>query len=61
MRKMLRRLPVKTRLPLEAWLLAGAVTLFSVTSSVVQYSHQWSLQAAKEATTHIASLVVLRW
>ncbi len=60
MLKMLRRLPLKTRLPLEAWLLAGAVSIFSLTGSLVQHSDQWSLQATKEATTHFASLTAFR-
>jgi hypothetical protein len=31
--KMLGRVPVKSRLPVEAWLIAAAVTLYSLVSS----------------------------
>lgn len=31
-----KSIPVKTRLPLGAWVLFGLVTLFSLTSSLVQ-------------------------
>jgi hypothetical protein len=35
MSKMTAGVPVKTRLPLTAWVLAGVVTLFSMASSLV--------------------------
>ena len=34
MRKIAGSLPVKTRVPLAAWVLAGLVTLFSMVSSL---------------------------
>ena len=34
MPRIVETLPVKTRLPLEAWALAGLVTLFSLVTSV---------------------------
>lgn len=33
-----KTIPVRTRLPLAAWVLAGVVTLFSLASSLVQGS-----------------------
>ncbi len=33
-----KTIPVRTRLPLSAWVLAGLVTLFSLTSTLVQGS-----------------------
>jgi hypothetical protein len=56
MLKMLRRLPVKTRLPVEAWLLAGVVTLYSLATSVAHLSEK-NLQAAAPTVAKFASLV----
>jgi len=35
MARIVQSLPVKTRLPLEAWALAGLVTLFSLVCSLI--------------------------
>jgi hypothetical protein len=56
MLKMLRRLPVKTRLPMEAWLLAGVVTLYSLATSLAQLSDT-NLQAAGPTVAKFASLM----
>jgi hypothetical protein len=34
-----KSIPVKTRLPLSAWVVFGVVTLFSLASTLVQGSH----------------------
>jgi hypothetical protein len=47
-------LPVKTRLPFAAWVLAGLVTLFSLVSSLTQVSGPM-VQASKPATALYAS------
>ena len=47
-------LPVKTRLPFAAWVLAGLVTLFSLVTSLTQVSSPM-VQAAKPATANYAS------
>ena len=52
--KIVGTLPVKTRLPLVAWVLAGLVTLFSLVTSLTQVSGPM-VQAAKPATAHYAS------
>jgi hypothetical protein len=36
--KIVRTLPVKTHLPLKAWVLAGLVTLFSIATSLTTNS-----------------------
>ena len=47
--------PLKTRLPLAAWVIAGLVTLFSMASSVVHVApasnqtHSLSVEAAVQA------------
>jgi hypothetical protein len=51
-------LPVKTRLPFAAWVLAGLVTLFSLATSLTQVSGPM-VQAAKPATAHYASMTDL--
>ena len=56
MLKMLRRIPVKTRLPMEAWLLAGLVTLYSLASSMAHLSPS-NLQAAEPTVAKFASLM----
>ena len=38
MPRIVETLPVKTRLPLEAWALAGLVTLFSIVTTVAHMS-----------------------
>lgn len=52
--KMLRRVPVKSRLPVEAWLLAAAVTLYSLVNSQLHLTDPTTLQAG--GATHLASL-----
>lgn len=54
--KMLRRVPVKSRLPVEAWLIAAAVTLYSLVSSQLHLPDPAALQAAGPTATHLASL-----
>jgi hypothetical protein len=54
--KMLRRVPVKSRLPVEAWLLAAAITLYSLVSSQLHAGEPTALQAAGPMTAHLASL-----
>ena len=51
-------LPVKTRLPFAAWILAGLVTLFSLATSLPQVSSPM-VRAAKPATAHYASMTDL--
>jgi hypothetical protein len=51
-------LPVKTRLPLKAWVLAGLVTLFSLATSLMHIG-QPTTQAANSATAHYASVADL--
>jgi hypothetical protein len=52
--KIVGTLPVKTRLPLVAWVVAGLVTLFSFVTSLTQVGGPM-VQAAKPATAHYAS------
>jgi hypothetical protein len=56
--KIVGTLPVKTRLPLVAWVLAGLVTLFSLGTSLTQVSGPM-VQAAKPETAHYASMTDL--
>jgi hypothetical protein len=56
--KIVGTLPVKTRLPLMAWVLAGLVTLFSLVTSLTQVSGPM-VQAAKPETAHYASMTDL--
>jgi hypothetical protein len=56
--KIVGTLPVKTRLPFKAWVLAGLVTLFSITTSLTHVSSQ-TLQAANPVTAHYASVTDL--
>ena len=42
-------IPVKTRLPIRAWLLAGAVTVFSLASSLMHPSLHHALYAGVTA------------
>ena len=56
--KIVGTLPVKTRLPFGAWVLAGLVTLFSLVTSLTQVSGPM-VQAAKPATAHYASMTDL--
>ena len=53
--KIVGTLPVKTRLPLVAWVLAGLVTLFSLVTSLTPVS----VQTAKLETAHYASMTDL--
>ena len=53
--KIVGTLPVKTPLPLVAWVLAGLVTLFSLGTSLIQVSGPM-LQAAKPEAAHYASM-----
>jgi hypothetical protein len=54
--KIIGTLPVKTRLPFTAWLLAGVVTVFSLITSQVSSPR---VQVAKPATAHYASVTDL--
>jgi len=56
--KIVGTLPVKTRLPPVAWVLAGRVTLFSLVTSLTQVSGPM-VQAAKPETAHYASMTDL--
>ena len=56
--KIVGTLPVKTRLPFVAWVLAGLVTLFSLVTSLTQVSGPM-VQAAKPETVHYASMTDL--
>jgi hypothetical protein len=47
--KIVGTLPVKTRLPLKAWVLAGLVTLFSIATSLMHVS-------SPTVTAHYASV-----
>jgi hypothetical protein len=42
----LPKLPVRSRLPIQAWILAGIVTLFSLVSSLTQVPTQAVIYAA---------------
>ena len=50
-------LPVKTRLPMTAWIAAGLMTLFSVMSSFVQLTASGGVATAEQA--HYASVIDL--
>jgi hypothetical protein len=54
--KIVRTLPVKTRLPFAAWALAGLVTLFSIVTSLISGP---IVQAAEPITAHYASMTDL--
>jgi hypothetical protein len=54
--KIVGTLPVKTRLPFAAWVLAGLVTLFSLATSLTQVSSPM-VQAAKPATAHSTQFI----
>ena len=56
--KIVGSLPVKTRLSLKAWVLAGLVTLFSLVNSLTQVSGP-VVQAANSAPAHYASMADL--
>jgi hypothetical protein len=56
--KIVGSLPVKTRLPLKAWVLAGLVTLFSSATSLMHVG-QPTVQAENLATAHYASVADL--
>jgi Mg2+/citrate symporter len=56
--KIVGSLPVKTRLPLKAWVLAGLITLFSSAISLMHVG-QPTVQAANLATAHYASVADL--
>ncbi|MGH6734913.1 MAG: hypothetical protein ACRECX_02380 [Methyloceanibacter sp.] len=54
------RVPVKTRLPVEAWVFAVLVTLFSLTSSIVQQPKtETKVQFATAADTLTSSFALL--
>jgi hypothetical protein len=55
--KIVGSLPVKTRLPLKAWVLAGLVTLFSLATALMHVG-QPTVQAANSAM-HYASVADL--
>jgi hypothetical protein len=52
-------LPVRTRLPLAAWVGAGIVTLFSMVSSLVQFTTSGGPTALKAELAHDASVTQL--
>jgi hypothetical protein len=54
MLKTVATLPVKTRLPLGAWALAGLVTLFSIINSLMHVSP--IVKAATPVTAEYASM-----
>ena len=56
--KIVGSLPVKTRLSLKAWVLAGLVTLFSIATSLMHVG-QPTVQAANSAPAHYASMANL--
>jgi hypothetical protein len=56
--KVVGTLPVKTRLPFVAWVLAGLITLFSLVTSLAQVSSP-IVEAATPATAHYASMTDL--
>ena len=56
--KIVGTLPVKTRLPFKAWVLAGLVTLFSILTSLMHVSAP-ILQAAKPQAFLYASMTDL--
>ena len=58
--KIVGSLPVKTRLPFAAWVLAGLVTLFSLVASLTQVSSPM-VQAAKPATANYASMTITQF
>ena len=53
--EIVRTLPVKTRLPFKAWVLAGLVTLFSIVASLTHFTGP-TVQAAKQKTALHASM-----
>jgi len=56
--KIVGSLPVKTRLSLKAWVLAGLVTLFSLVNSLTHINSP-IVEAAKPATALHASMTDL--
>jgi hypothetical protein len=52
MLKTVATLPVKTRLPLGAWALAGLVTLLSIINSLIHVSSSPMVQAAAVTAQH---------
>jgi len=59
MNKIVGTLPVKTRLPFKAWVLAGLVTLFSIATSLTHVVSPAVVQAANPVTAHYASVTDL--
>jgi hypothetical protein len=57
--KIVRTLPVKTRLPFAAWVLAGLVTLLSLVNSLVHTSGPIVQAAAKPEAALYASMTDL--
>jgi len=57
--KIVRTLPVKTRLPFAAWALAGLVTLLSLVNSLAAFSGPIAQAAAKPGTAIYASMTDL--
>jgi hypothetical protein len=60
MLKIPKTLPVKTRLPLAAWAVAGLVTLFSLMSSLMHAAHHAtpSVEQAKANNGHVTASVI---
>jgi hypothetical protein len=52
MTKIVDRLPVKTRLPITAWFIAGLVTFFSMASSLLQFIDSGGADAMAEQVHH---------
>ena len=46
--KIARTLPVKSRLPIHAWLLAALVTIFSLASSLIQEGAQQAISVSEQ-------------
>ena len=62
MLKIPKTLPVRTRLPLAAWAVAGLVTLFSLMSALMHHSHHsiTSVDQAKASNGHVMASA-FRW
>jgi hypothetical protein len=50
MTKIVDRLPVKTRLPITAWFIAGLVTFFSMASSLLQFIASGGVEQVQQAS-----------
>jgi hypothetical protein len=59
MMRIMGTLPVKTRLPMSAWVVAGFVTLFSLASSFVQFTASGGATALAEQVHHASATNLL--